>query len=88
MTSDARADNVPDRRQAQRPPIPAGAQTKHRNIDDQGTMYVPTSLCVEGVGGGLPGGLAKSLSVGLGGADGQWVARCVGAGVQLAGWVC
>jgi hypothetical protein len=46
---DASADNVVDRRQARRPPIPAGAQTEHRNIDEQGTMYVPTSLSVEGL---------------------------------------
>jgi len=48
-TSDANANNVTDRRQALRPAIPAGAQTEYRNIDDQGTMYVPTSLSVEGL---------------------------------------
>jgi hypothetical protein len=46
---DASTSNVPDRRQARRPPTPAGAQTEHRNIDDQGTMYAPTSLSVEGL---------------------------------------
>jgi hypothetical protein len=46
---DASATNGPDRRQARRPPIPAGAQTQHRNIDDQGAMYAPTALSVEGL---------------------------------------
>lgn len=32
-----------------RPAIPVGAQTEYRNIDDQGTMYAPTSLSVEGL---------------------------------------
>jgi hypothetical protein len=45
--STASQDNVTDRRQA-RPQIPAGAQTEHRTIDEQGTMYAPTSLSVEG----------------------------------------
>src|SRR6266702_3031725 len=47
-TDDASANNVTDRRLARRPPIPAGAQTEHKHFDEQGTMYAPTSLSVEG----------------------------------------
>jgi hypothetical protein len=32
-----------------RPPIPAAAQTEHRTIDDQGTLYAPTALAVQGL---------------------------------------
>ena len=48
QTSASSPNNVTDRRQARRPPIPAGAQTEHRTIDEQGTMYAPTALSVEG----------------------------------------
>jgi hypothetical protein len=48
QTSAANPNTVTDRRQAQRPPIPAGAQTEHRTIDEHGTLYAPTALSVEG----------------------------------------
>jgi hypothetical protein len=48
-TDGASANNITDRRQAPRPPVPAGAQTEHKHFDEQqGMMYAPTSLSVEG----------------------------------------